>query len=88
MNKKPFIERLKAAYDNSEKLLSDGEVLDLVYDWLDRKGTIPELRKLLHANEPIEFTSEPQVNPQGIPITYENKDELSAEDIESSRSDK
>ena len=34
-----------------------------------------------------EFTSEPKVNPQGIPITYENKDELTSEDIESSRSD-
>ena len=82
MNEKPFIERLKTAYDNSEKLLSDGEVLDLVYDWLARKGTIPELRKLLHDNEPIEFTSEPpKVNAQGIPITYENKDELSEEDF-------
>ena len=87
MNKKPFIERLKTAYDNSEKLLSDGEVLDLVYDWLARKGTIPELRKLLHANEPIEFTSEPEVNTQGVPITYANKDELTSEDIESARSD-
>ena len=82
MNKIPFIERLKTAYDNSNELLSDGEVLDLVYDWLDRKGTIPELRKLLHANEPIEFTSEPpEVNAQGIPITYANKDELSEEDF-------
>ena len=43
VNPKPFIERLKTAYD--------------------------------------EFTSEPKVNPQGIPITYENKDELSEEDF-------
>ena len=34
MNKKPFIERLKKAYDAS--LISDGEVLDLVYARVDK----------------------------------------------------
>ena len=37
-----------------EELLSDGEVLDLVYAWLAMEGTIPELRQLLHDNEPVE----------------------------------
>ena len=50
---------------------------------------VPFFQRLVNAyyKKPIEFTSEPKVNPQGIPITYENKDELSAEDIESLRSD-
>ena len=41
-----------------EELLSDGEVLDLVYAWLSMEGTIPELRQLLHNNEPEEKKSE------------------------------
>ena len=51
---------------------------------------VPFFQRLVNAyyKKPIEFTSEPpKVNAQGIPITYANKDELSAEDIESSRSD-
>ena len=39
---------------SGEELLSDGEVLDLVYAWLAMEGTIPELRQLLHDNEPVE----------------------------------
>ena len=46
-----------------------------------------ERLKDAYYKKPIEFTSEPEVNAQGIPITYENKDELTSEDIESARSD-
>jgi len=34
-----------------EDMLSDGEVLDLVYVWLAMQGTIPELQQILHDNE-------------------------------------
>ena len=44
-----------------EELLSDGEVLDLVYAWLAMEGTIPELRQLLHDNEPEEKSNEKQI---------------------------
>ena len=37
-----------------EDMLSDGEVLDLVYVWLAMQGTIPELQQILHDNEEME----------------------------------
>jgi hypothetical protein len=52
---------------------------------------VPFFQRLVNAyyKKPIEFTSEPpEVNAQGIPITYENKDELTEEDIESAGADK
>jgi len=37
------------------QLLSDGEILDLVYAWLAMEGTIPELKQLLHDNEEEDY---------------------------------
>ena len=74
-----------------EEVSSEGGELALVSQSLPKSEINPtpfiERLKDAYYEKPIEFTSETEVNPQGIPITYENKDELSAEDIESSRSD-
>ena len=74
-----------------EETKSQGGDWELVSQSLPKSEVNPkpfiERLKDAYYEKPIEFTSEPEVNPQGIPITYENKDELSAEDIESSRSD-
>ena len=90
MNKKPFIERLKTAYDRNR------------YAWfvIDGQGnTMHEGLDELTAREysmkddsysigfahtmPMKDDTGIKINDNGIPITYENKDELSAEDIES-----
>ena len=71
-----------------EEVSSEGGELALVSQSLPKStvNPVPFIDRLKTAYD--EFTSEPpKVNPQGIPITYENKDELTSEDIESSRSD-
>ena len=71
-----------------EEVSSEGGELALVSQSLPKGkvNPIPFIDRLKTAYD--EFTSEPpEVNAQGIPITYANKDELTSEDIESSRSD-
>ena len=74
-----------------EEIKSQGGDWELVSQSLPKSEINPtpfiERLKDAYHKKPIEFTSEPEVNAQGIPITYANKDELTSEDIESSRSD-
>ena len=75
LNPKPFLERLKDAYYKKD------DTAFLSFEFTSEP----------HIESDIEYANRvpninPPVNPHGIPITYENKDELSAEDIESSRS--
>jgi hypothetical protein len=73
-----------------EEVSSEGGDWELVSQSLPKSEINPtpfiERLKDAYYKKPIEFTSEPKVNAEGVPITYANKDELSAEDIESSRS--
>ena len=73
-----------------EEIKSQGGDWELVSQSLPKSEINPtpfiERLKDAYYKKPIEFTSEPKVNAEGVPITYANKDELSAEDIESSRS--
>ena len=70
-----------------EEVSSEGGDWELVSQSLPKStvNPIPFIDRLKTAYD--EFTSEPEVNAQGTPITYENKDELTSEDIESARSD-
>ena len=54
MTKEPFINRLKKAYDDS--LLSDGEVLDLVYARVDK--ILKEVDKYMTDPDQLYSTSE------------------------------
>ena len=54
MNKRPFVERLKVAYDKS--LVSDGEVLDLVYDKVE--SILKEVDKYMTDPDQLYATSE------------------------------
>ena len=97
MNKKPLIDRLKTVYDRQQFswFVIDGqgntmaESLDELsareYAMKDPDYSIGWLDTDAGGNG---FTSELKVNAQGVPITYANKDELSAEDIELAGADK
>ena len=86
MNKKPFIERLKTAYDRNRYawFVIDGQG-NTMHEGLD------ELTAREYAMKDDSYSigfahtmpMRDKVNHDGVPITYENKDELSAEDIES-----
>ena len=85
-------EEARALLDSGDcewfEVSSEGGELALVSKSLPKStvNPIPFIDRLKTAYD--EFTSEPpKVNAEGVPITYANKDELSAEDIESSRSD-
>tara|TARA_R110002051_G_C8452041_1_gene456977 strand:+ start:192 stop:482 length:291 start_codon:yes stop_codon:yes gene_type:complete len=94
MNKKPFIERMKDVYYKDKYLVwfvNDGSG-NIMYrfrneeDAREKSMENSEWSIGYYWEEQVVEHWEPEVNDNGIPITYENKDELSAEDIESAGS--
>ena len=89
MNEKPFIERLKTAYDEQRfswfvidgqgNTMAEGldEISAREYSMKDSDYSIGW--KTEDTKEPIGGTT--RCNAEGIPITYENKDILSEEDF-------
>ena len=96
MNKKPFIERLKTAYDRNRYawFVIDGqgntmhegvdELTAREYSMKDDSYSIGFAHTMPMKDNPVTGDN---INDNGVAITYANKDELSAEDIESAGAD-
>jgi len=71
-----------------EEIKSQGGDWELVSQSLPKSeiNPVPFFQRLVNAHYNPVTGDNIKVNADGIPITYENKDELSAEDIESSES--
>ena len=94
MNEKPFLNRLTDAYYKDKYLVwfvNDGSG-NIMYRFRNEEDAREKSMENsdwsigYYWEEQVVEHWEPKVNDNGIPVTYENKDELSAEDIESAGS--
>ena len=95
INPTPLIERLKTAYDRNRYawFVIDGQG-NTMHEGLDELTAREYSMKddsysigFAHTM-PMKDDTGIKINDSGVPITYENKDELTAEDIESAGADK
>ena len=86
MNEKPFIERLKTAYDEQRFswFVIDGQG-NTMAEGLDeisaREYSMKDSDYSIGCDDAPKDVTGDKINAEGIPITYENKDILSEEDF-------